>query len=327
LTRAKFDQLISDIVKSTFKSCRKALKDAGKKVTDIDQVVLVGGSTRIPLVVSEVTKFFKREPNRSVNPDEVVALGAAIQGGVLTGQVDGLLLLDVTPLSLGIETMGGVTTVLISRNTTIPAKKSEIFSTAANNQPSVEVHVLQGERDFAADNRTLDNFKLDGIPPAPRGIPQIEVTFDIDADGILNVSAKDKATGKEQNITITSSSGLSDSDIDRMVDEAKVNEKDDAQRRKTVETQNSLDSLIYQTEKLVSDNGENLSESAMSSITSALEDAKSAMEGDSSEEISSASETLNTALQNAVTEMYANSQEAEPEVTSTDDVVDAEVVD
>lgn len=327
LTRAKFDQLIDDIVKRTFKSCRKALKDANKKVSDVDQVVLVGGSTRIPLVVSEVSKFFKKEPNRSVNPDEVVALGAAVQGGVLGGTVDGMLLLDVTPLSLGIETMGSVTTVLIPRNTTIPAKKSEVFTTAANNQPAVDVHVLQGERDFASDNRTLGNFKLDGITPAPRGIPQIEVTFDIDADGILNVSAKDKATGKEQKITITSSSGLSDSDIDRMVQEAEQNAQEDAEKRKVVEARNNLDSLTYQAEKLLSENSDNLSDSVTTALTSALEETKEALKSDDLDVLSSASDTLNASIQDAAKEMYQNMQQDEPEVTSPDDVVDAEFVE
>ena len=328
LTRAKFDQLIDDIVKRTFKSCRRALKDASKKVTDVDQVVLVGGSTRIPLVISKVTKFFKQEPNRSVNPDEVVALGAAVQGGVLGGQVNGMLLLDVTPLSLGIETMGGVTTTLISKNTTIPAKKSEIFSTAENGQSSVDVHVLQGERDFAADNRTLGNFKLDGIPPAPRGIPQIEVTFDIDADGILNVSARDKATGKEQKITITSSSGLSDTDIDRMVKEAEQNEEADSNRRKVVEARNNLDSLAYQAAALLSENEDKLGDNAKSGLSAAIENARAVLESDSIDELSAASSSLASALQETAKEMYADSQQQEdPPVTSPDDVVDAEVVD
>ena len=326
LTRAKFDQLIDGIIKRTFKSCRKALKDAGKKVAEINQVVLVGGSTRIPLVVSEVTKFFKREVNRSVNPDEVVALGAAVQGGVLSGDVNGMLLLDVTPLSLGIETMGGVTTVLISRNTTIPTKKSEVFSTAANNQPEVDIHVLQGEREFASDNRTLGNFKLDGIPPAPRGVPQIEVTFDIDADGILDVFAKDKATGKEQKIKITSSSGLSDSDIDRMVDEAAENEEADSRRRKIVEARNGLDSLVYQAEKLLLENGDNLSDEVKEPISSSIESVKSLSSDVTLEDLIEASDSLSAAMQEAGKEMYANAQQ-EQDPVSPEDVIDAEVVE
>ena len=326
-SRAKFDQLIGDIVQKTFVSCKKALKDADKKIGDIDQVVLVGGSTRIPLVANEVKKFFKKEPNKSVNPDEVVALGAAVQGGVLGGQVSGVLLLDVTPLSLGLETLGGVSTVLISRNTTIPARKSEVFSTAANNQSTVGIHVLQGERQMSTDNRSLGNFNLDGIPPAPRGIPQIEVAFDIDADGILHVSAKDKATGKEQKITITSSSGLSDGDINRMVQEAEENEVTDAERRSLVENRNSLDALTYQAGSLIEENGGNLSDETKSSIASMLESAKEALESDDSDKIASMTESLSKVLQKASTELYANLSQEEENVVSPEDVIDAEIVE
>ena len=256
LPRSKFEQMIEEFVERSIQPCKKALKDAGKKASEIDEVILVGGSTRIPLVQKRVEEFFKRPPHKGVNPDEVVALGAAVQAGVLSGDVKDILLLDVTPLSLSIETLGGVSTVLIERNTTIPTRKSEIFSTASDNQTSVEVHVLQGERQMARDNRTLGKFHLTGIPSAPRGIPQIEVTFDIDANGILNVTAKDKATGKEQHITITASSGLSDSDIQRMVDDAESHEAEDKARREAIEARNQLDSLVYSTKKLLEENSD-----------------------------------------------------------------------
>ncbi len=260
LARSKFEQMISATVERTIAPCKKALEDAGKKPSEIDEVILVGGSTRIPLVQSKVKEFFGRDPHKGVNPDEVVALGAAVQAGVLSGEVKDILLLDVTPLSLSIETLGGVSTVLIPRNTTIPTRKSEIFSTASDNQTSVEVHVLQGERPMAKDNRTLGKFHLTGIPAAPRGVPQIEVTFDIDANGILNVNAKDKATGKEQAITITASSGLSESEIDRMVNDAEAHEAEDKSRREAIEARNKLDSLLYNTKKLVEDNADKLPE-------------------------------------------------------------------
>jgi molecular chaperone DnaK len=329
LTRAKFDQLVDDIVSQTFKSCKQALEDADKKVSDVDQVILVGGSTRIPLVISEVTKFFKKEPNRSVNPDEVVALGAAVQGGVLSGDVKDVLLLDVTPLRMGIETMGGVTTVLISRNTTIPAKKSEIFSTAADNQPSVEINVLQGERPMSADNRTLGRFKLDGIPPAPRGVPQVEVSFDIDADGILSVSAKDKATGKEQNITITSSGGLSDTEIDKMVKDAQENEEQDRQKRELSESRNKLDSLVFQTERTQNDSNVTIPEDEKENIENALAEARQALESDDKETINVATTNLETVLHDLAKSMYESSQDesASDAREENDDVIDAEFVD
>ena len=334
ITRSKFESLSEDIIKKTFDSCRQALSDAKKSVSEIDQVILVGGSTRIPKVVEEVGKFFDKKPNQGVNPDEVVALGAAVQGGVLSGEVKDLLLLDVTPLSLGIETQGGVTTTLISRNTTIPAKKTEVFSTADNNQTIVEIHVLQGERQFASDNRTLGNFKLDGIPPAPRGIPQIEVTFDIDADGILNVSAKDKATGKEQKITITSSSGLSDSDIDRMVREAKDHEDDDNKRRELVESKNKLDSLIYQSEKVLEESGDKLDDTSKTSADDALTAAKAALSSNDKQSIDDATTVLESALHSLAKTMYEQSNPenesqgaSQESAQDDDDVIDAEFVE
>ncbi len=278
LTRAKFESLVEDILQRTLGPCRQALKDAGLASAQVDEVVLVGGSTRIPKVQELVKGFFGKEPHKGVNPDEVVALGAAIQGGVLGGQVDDVLLLDVTPLSLGLETLGGVMTRLIERNTTIPAKKSEIFSTAADNQTTVDIHVLQGEREMAANNRTLGHFQLTGIPPAPRGLPQIEMTFDIDANGIVHVSAKDLATGKEQSIEIKASGGLSEAEVERMVSEAKRFGAEDGQRRKEVEARNRLDSLVYQTEKLVADHKARLDAGTLGSMETALAAAKKALE-------------------------------------------------
>jgi molecular chaperone DnaK len=292
LTRAKLESLCDDLIMRCFDPCKKALEDAKRSAGDIDEVILVGGSTRIPRVQEEVKKFFGREPNRSVNPDEVVAVGAALQAGVLTGEVKDLLLLDVTPLSLGIETLGGINTRLIERNTTIPTRKSETFSTAADGQTQVEVHVLQGEREFARDNRTLGKFILDGIPPSPRGMPQIDVTFDIDANGIVNVSAKDKATGREQKITITASSGLSKDEIDKKVDEAKSHAEDDKKRRDEVEVRNRGDQLAYQTEKTLGEYRDKLPGDVVSEIENKLKALKDALGTSDTEAIRKASDEL-----------------------------------
>ncbi|SKC38872.1 molecular chaperone DnaK [Ohtaekwangia koreensis] len=304
LTRAKFEQLVDDLVRRTLEPCRKAVEDAGVSVSEIDEVILVGGSTRIPRIVEEVEKFFGKKPSKGVNPDEVVAVGAAIQGGVLTGEVKDVLLLDVTPLSLGIETLGGVMTKLIESNTTIPSKKSETFSTAADNQPSVEIHVLQGERPMAKDNRTIGRFHLDGIPPAPRGIPQVEVTFDIDANGILHVSAKDKGTGKEQKIRIEASSGLTDAEIQKMKQEAQANADSDKKVKERAEKINQADSLIFQTEKQLKEYGDKLSEGNKTAITGALENLKKAHQAQDLAGIETALATLNAAWQAAASEMY-----------------------
>jgi molecular chaperone DnaK len=278
LSRSKLEQLMADLVDRTIEPCKKALADAGKKPSDIDEVVLVGGSIRIPLVQKRVKEFFGKDPHKGVNPDEVVALGAAVQGGVLSGDVKDILLLDVTPLSLGIETLGGVMTVLIPRNTTIPTRKSETFSTAADNQSSVEVHVLQGERPMSRDNRPLGKFHLDGIPAAPRGVPQVEVTFDIDANGIVNVSAKDKATNREQHITITASSGLSEAEIKKMVDDAAAHEAEDRARKDAIEAKNQLDSLAYSTQKLVDDNPGKLPDAERVAVEEAIKNARDVLE-------------------------------------------------
>ncbi|GIV37313.1 MAG: chaperone protein DnaK [Cyclobacteriaceae bacterium] len=318
LTRAKFEQLIDDLVQRTLEPCRKAVADAGITVNDIDEVILVGGSTRVPRIQEVVEKFFGKKPSKGVNPDEVVAVGAAIQGGVLTGEVKDVLLLDVTPLSLGIETLGGVFTKLIEANTTIPTRKSEIFSTAADNQPSVEIHVLQGERPMAKDNRTIGRFHLDGIPPAPRGIPQIEVTFDIDANGILHVSAKDKGTGKEQKIRIEASSGLTEAEIERMKREAQAHAEEDRKARERVEKINQADSLIFQTEKQLKEYGDKLSEGNRSAIGSALEKLKEAHKNQDVTAIDTAIAALNAAWQAASQEMYqATQQGATPNAGQT----------
>jgi len=345
ITRAKFEQLVDDLIQRTIPPMKQALKDAGLDPKQIDEVILVGGSTRIPKIQQIVKDFFGKEPNKSVNPDEVVAIGAAIQGGVLGGEVKDVLLLDVTPLSLGIETLGGVTTVLIPRNTTIPTKKSETFSTAEDNQTTVEIHVLQGERQMAQDNRTIGKFQLTGIPPAPRGMPQVEVAFDIDANGILHVSAKDKATAKEQKIRIEASSGLSEQDIDRMVKAAEAHAGEDKQRRETIEQRNQLDSLVYRVEKDSKEWVDRLPADAKTRLDSALEGAKQALRAGDPDVIRKALDELSTAYSAAGAAMYqagqaqeqaagAGAEQAGPEATAEgaqgqEDVVEAdyEIVD
>ncbi|NKB66862.1 MAG: molecular chaperone DnaK [Candidatus Latescibacteria bacterium] len=309
LSRAQFEKLVDGLVQRTAAPCRQALKDSGLNTSEIDQVILVGGSTRIPAVQDLVKELFGKEPHKGVNPDEVVALGAAVQAGVLAGDVDDVLLLDVTPLSLGIETMGSVMTKLIERNTTIPTKKSQVFSTAADNQPSVEVHVLQGDREMASDNRSLGKFHLDGIPPAPRGMPQIEVTFDIDANGILNVSAKDKGTNKEQQIRIEASSGLDPSEIERMQQEAEANAETDKARRAAVEQRNAADQMVYATEKSLGENGDKLAEEDKTAVETALTEAKSALEGSDDEAIKAAVEKLEQASHKLAEIVYKEAQE------------------
>ena len=310
LSRAQFEKLADKLVQRSMVPVKKALKDAGMSTSEIDEIILVGGSTRIPKIQEEVEKFFGKKPSKGVNPDEVVAVGAAIQGGVLTGEVKDVLLLDVTPLSLGIETMGGVMTKLIEANTTIPTKKSEVFSTAADNQPSVEIHVQQGERPMAKDNRSLGRFHLDGIPPSQRGIPQIEVTFDIDANGIMHVTAKDKGTNKEQNIRIEASSGLTDEEIEKMKQEAEANADADKAEKEKVEKLNAADSMIFQTEKQLKEFGEKISDANKTPITEALENLKKVHQAQDIEGIDAALEAINKAWEGASQEMYAASQEA-----------------
>lgn len=334
LTRAKFEQLSADLVKRSMTPVQNALSDAGLSTGDIDEVILVGGSTRIPVIQEEVEKFFGKKPSKGVNPDEVVAVGAAIQGGVLTGDVKDVLLLDVTPLSLGIETMGGVMTKLIESNTTIPSKKSQVFSTAADNQPSVEIHVLQGERPMAGDNKTIGRFHLDGIPPAPRGTPQIEVTFDIDANGLIHVTALDKATNKSQDIRIEASSGLTEEEIERMKKEAEANAEADKKAKEQVDILNNADAMIFQTEKQLSEFGEKLSDDKKKPIEDALAALKTAYETKEVEAITPALDKINEAWKNASEEMYkaqADQQgpapegaEPQPESNSDEDVQDVD---
>ena len=335
LTRAKFEELTHDLVERTKQPVRQALKDAGLSQSDIDEVILVGGSTRIPAVVEAVRKETGKEPNKSVNPDEVVAMGAAIQGGVISGDVKDIVLLDVTPLSLGIETMGGVFTKLIDRNTTIPTSKSQVFSTAADNQPAVDVHVLQGERQMAADNKTLGRFQLTDIPPAPRGIPQIEVTFDIDKNGIVNVSAKDLGTGKEQTITIKSSSGLTDEEIDRMVKDAEANAEADKKRREEADLRNEVDQLVFQTDKVLADLKDKVSEEEVKKAEAARDELKAAIEANDLVQMKAKRDALNEIVQNLTVKLYeqaaAQAQAAQGDGQAQadtnaagDDVVDAE---
>jgi molecular chaperone DnaK len=316
LTRAKFEDLISDLVESTLDPVRQAMKDAKVKAKDIDKVLLVGGSTRIPMVQELIKKELGKEPSREVNPDEVVAMGAAIQGGVLTGEVNDIVLLDVTPLSLGLETLGGVMTVLIPKNTTIPTNKKQVFSTAADNQPAVDIHVLQGERPMAADNKTLGNFQLNGIPRAPRGVPQIEVTFDIDANGIVNVSAKDLGTNKEQHITITSSTNLTDDEIDRMVKEAEENKEKDEKRKEEADLRNDAEQLVFQTEKSIKDLGDKITDKEKEEAEDLVKELKDALDKDDLDDIKEKKEKLEEKAIALATKVYENVQKEQAEASN-----------
>ncbi len=337
LSRAKLEALVDDLVERCVGPCKTALKDAGMNPADIDEVILVGGMTRMPKVQEKVKEIFGKEPHKGVNPDEVVAIGAAIQGGVLQGDVKDVLLLDVTPLSLGIETLGGVTTKLIEKNTTVPTKKSQIFSTAADNQPAVSIHVLQGEREMAADNKTIGRFELSSIPPAPRGVPQIEVTFDLDANGILHVSAKDLGTGKEQSIKITASSGLTDAEIERMTRDAEVHKEEDRKRKELVETRNQADAMVHASEKSLKDLGDKVDAETKASVEKEIENVKKVMTGDDIDAIKSAIDALTAASHKLAELMYAQAAKDNPDNTGgsgsgsagnagkkDDDVVDAD---
>ncbi|MBR4958694.1 MAG: Hsp70 family protein, partial [Phascolarctobacterium sp.] len=332
LTRAKFEEMTADLVERTMGPTRQAMADAGLSANDIQKVILVGGSSRIPAVQEAIKKFIGKEPHRGVNPDECVAIGAAIQAGVLAGEVKDVLLLDVTPLSLGIETLGGVFTKIIDRNTTIPTSKKQVFSTATDNQPSVDIHVLQGEREMAADNKTLGRFELGGIPAAPRGVPKIEVAFDIDANGIVNVSAKDLGTGKEQKITITSSGSLNKDEVERMVKEAEANAEADKKRKESVEVRNQADSLCYQAEKTCKDMEGKGKDELIAKVKAAMETLKESMKGEDLEKIKADTEALTKPLYELSAELYKETEAAkgagaEAGAKADDDVVDAEVVD